>query len=83
MSVFRAIVVLALIMLGQPVVKAIVHKKSKRKALKEGIKTLLLSLSAGGSNMAGVAMATASAGTVSYTHLDVYKRQDPGGPVSG
>ena len=48
MSVFRAIVVLALIMLGQPVVKAIVHKKSKRKALKEGIKTLLLSLSAGG-----------------------------------
>ena len=34
MSVFRAIVVLALIMLGQPVVKAFVHKKSKRKALK-------------------------------------------------
>ena len=64
MSVFRAIVVLALIMLGQPVVKAIVHKKSKRKALKEGIKTLLLSLSAGGSNMAGVAMATASAGII-------------------
>ncbi len=64
MSVFRAIVVLALIMLGQPVVKAFVHKKSKRKALKEGIKTLLLSLSAGGSNMAGVAMATASAGII-------------------
>ena len=61
MSVFRAIVVLALIMLGQPVVKAFVHKKSKRKALKEGIKTLLLSLSAGGSNMAGVAMASSSA----------------------
>ena len=41
MSVFRAIVVLALIMLGQPVVKAVVHKKSKRKARKEGIKTLI------------------------------------------
>ncbi len=64
LSVFRAIVVLALIMLGEPLALAIVHKTSKRRAFREGFKTLVLSLSAGGSNMAGVAMATASAGII-------------------
>ena len=64
MSVFRAICVLGIIMLGQPMVIAYLHKKSLWSGFKQGVKTILLSLSAGGSNMAGVAMATASAGII-------------------
>lgn len=64
MAVFRAIIILAIIMIGQPVVIAGLHKTSKWRALGEGIKNLCMAMSSGGSNMAGVAMATASAGII-------------------
>lgn len=64
LSVFRAIVVLAVIMLGQPVVTAMVHKTPLWPAFKSGVKILVLSLAGGGTNMAGVAMATACAGII-------------------
>lgn len=64
LSVFRAIVVLAVIMLGQPVVIAMVHKTPLWPAFKSGVKILVLSLAGGGTNMAGVAMATACAGII-------------------
>lgn len=64
LSVFRAIVVLAVIMLGQPIVIAMVHKTPLWPAFKSGVKMLVLSLAGGGTNMAGVAMATACAGII-------------------
>lgn len=64
LSVFRAIVVLTIIMVFQPVCIAIVHKTSKWKAFKEGIKLTLSAMAAGATNMAGVALATATAGII-------------------
>jgi len=64
LSVFRAIMVLTVIMLAQPVIVAHLRRQSRWQAFKEGVKQLLLSLAAGATNMAGVAMATASAGII-------------------
>ncbi len=64
LSVFRAIVVLAIIMVFQPVVKAKLRGASLFAGLKEGIALLINSLAGGATNMAGVAMATASAGII-------------------
>ncbi len=64
LSVFRAIIVLTVIMVFQPVCIALVHKTSKWDAFKSGIKLTLSSMAAGATNMAGVALATASAGII-------------------
>lgn len=64
LAVFRAIIVLSLIMLGQPVVLACLHQTSKWTALKGAVGHLLLSMADGARNMTGVAMATASAGII-------------------
>lgn len=64
LSVFRAIIVLAIIMVFQPVCVAVVHKTSKWTAFKEGLKLTITSMAAGANNMAGVALATASAGII-------------------
>lgn len=64
LSVFRAIMVLAVIMVLQPVVIARVHREPLLPALWSGIKTTLSSMSAGANNMAGVALATACAGII-------------------
>ena len=64
LSVFRAICVLAVIIVLQPVCIAHVHKTSKWEGFKQGVKNLLNSMAAGANNMAGVALATASAGII-------------------
>jgi len=64
MSVFRAIVVLSIIMLGQPVAIAMVHKKPLRAAFFSAFTLWVRSMAAGATNMAGVAMATACAGII-------------------
>lgn len=64
LSVFRAICVLAVIIVLQPVCIAHVHKTSKWAGFKQGVKNLLNSMAAGANNMAGVALATASAGII-------------------
>ncbi len=64
LSVFRAICVLSVIIILQPVCIAHVHKTSKWAGFKQGIKNLLTSMAAGANNMAGVALATASAGII-------------------
>ncbi|MCF0253088.1 MAG: TRAP transporter permease [Duodenibacillus sp.] len=64
LSVFRAICVLTLIMLAQPVVIARMHGQPLMPAFKRGVKDTLESMGAGAYNMAGVALATASAGII-------------------
>ena len=64
MSVFRAILVLAFLMVFQPVVIAKVHNADMWAAFKFGVKNALSSMAAGANNMAGVALATASAGII-------------------
>ncbi len=64
LSVFRAICVLSVIIVFQPVCIATVHKTSKWDAFKQGLKNLFVSMAAGANNMAGVALATASAGII-------------------
>ena len=64
LSVFNAIMVLAVIMLLQPVVIAKVHNADLWAAFKFGVKNLFTSMAAGANNMAGVALATASAGII-------------------
>lgn len=64
MSVFRAIMVLSVIIVGTPIIQAVLKKEPKWPAFKKGFKFLLKSMAAGGSNMAGVAMATATAGII-------------------
>lgn len=64
LSVFRAIIVLALIMIFQPVAIAKVHNADLWAAFKFGVKNTLSSMAAGANNMAGVALATASAGII-------------------
>lgn len=64
MSVFRAILVLAFLMVFQPVAIAKVHNADMWAAFKFGVKNTLSSMAAGANNMAGVALATASAGII-------------------
>ena len=64
LSVFRAILVLAVIMALQPVVIAKLHGRALRPAFIAGLLQLVESVSAGARNMAGVALATASAGII-------------------
>ncbi len=64
LSVFRAIMVLSFIMLAQPIVIARLKKESLWQGFKDGVKLVINALAGGGTNMAGVAMATASAGII-------------------
>lgn len=64
LSVFRAIVVLSVMMIGQPIIRARLLGESMWGATKEALKFWALSLSAGATNMAGVALATACAGII-------------------
>ncbi len=64
LSVFRAIILLAFIMVAQPIVVARLQKQSLWQGFKDGVKLLFNALAGGGTNMAGVAMATASAGII-------------------
>jgi TRAP transporter 4TM/12TM fusion protein len=64
LSVFKAIVVLAIIMVMQPVVIARLQNADTKQAFIFGCKNLLKSMAAGANNMAGVALATASAGII-------------------
>ncbi len=64
LSVFRAIAVLSIMMIGQPIIRARLSGESVWAATKMGIKSWFLSLSAGATNMAGVALATACAGII-------------------
>lgn len=63
-AVFRAIVILAIIMLLSDPIKAFANKKPILPACIHAVKVLLGSLSAGARNMCGVALATASAGII-------------------
>ncbi len=64
LSVFHAIIALMIIMVLQPVAIAKVHDADLWAAFKFGIKNTLDSMAAGANNMAGVALATASAGII-------------------
>lgn len=64
MSVFRAILVLAVIMVLQPVCIAKVRGEALFPAFVSGVKSVFESMAAGANNMAGVALATASAGII-------------------
>lgn len=64
LSVFRAILALAIIMVLQPVAIARLHNADLWAAFKFGIKNTLNAMAAGANNMAGVALATASAGII-------------------
>ena len=64
LSVLRATLVLAAIMVLQPVAIARVHQEPLGPAFMKGVKVLLGALAAGANNMAGVALATASAGII-------------------
>ncbi len=64
LSVFNAIVVLSILMILQPVVIAKLKGADMVAALKWGVKNWISSMSAGANNMAGVALATASAGII-------------------
>ncbi len=64
LSVFRAIVVLSVIMIAQPIIRAALLGENLWEAVKHGVKHWILSLAAGGTNMAGVALATGCAGII-------------------
>jgi len=64
LSVFRAIAVLSVIMLGQPIILACLQKQPVFAAFWAGIKHWISSMAAGATNMAGVALATACAGII-------------------
>ncbi len=64
LSVFRAIMVLSVIMLGQPIIRARLLGEPLWDAVKYSVKHYILSLAAGATNMAGVALATACAGII-------------------
>lgn len=64
LSVFNAILVLSALMILQPVVIAKMRGADMVDALKWGLKNWISSMSAGANNMAGVALATASAGII-------------------
>ncbi len=64
MSVFRAICVLSVMMLGTSFIRNRIYGLSRFECAKLALKEWLLSLSAGATNMAGVALATACAGII-------------------
>ena len=64
LSVLRAILVLAVIMVLQPVAIARVRHESMKDAIVNGVKLTLEAMAAGANNMAGVALATAAAGII-------------------
>ncbi len=64
MSVFRAICVLSVMMLGKSYIRARLYGFSRFESLKLSVKDWLISLSAGATSMAGVALATACAGII-------------------
>jgi TRAP transporter 4TM/12TM fusion protein len=64
LAVLKAIAVLTVIILGQPLVLARLRGTSFVQAFKEGVLALCDSLVAGAGNMVGVALATASAGII-------------------
>lgn len=64
MSVFRAICVLSVMMLGTSFIRNRLYGLSRFECAKLALKEWLLSLSAGATNMAGVALATACAGII-------------------
>lgn len=64
MSVFRAICVLSAMMLGTSFIRNRLYGLSRFECAKLALKEWLLSLSAGATNMAGVALATACAGII-------------------
>ena len=64
MSVFRAICVLSVMMLGKTYIRARLYGLSRFESLKLSLKDWLISLSAGATSMAGVALATACAGII-------------------
>lgn len=64
LAAFRAIMVLAVIMLVQHPIKAYRSGQPIKPAVSTGMRELVVSLSDGARNMAGVAMATAAAGII-------------------
>lgn len=64
MSVFRAICVLSVMMIGKSYIRARLYGLSHFQSLKLSVKDWLISLSAGATSMAGVALATACAGII-------------------
>ena len=64
MSVFRAICVLSVMMIGTSYIRARLYGLPRLYSLKLALKEWLLSLSAGATSMAGVALATACAGII-------------------
>jgi TRAP transporter 4TM/12TM fusion protein len=64
LSAFRAIIVLAVVMLAQEPVRALVQKQSVAGGIRRGLQQILDGCIAGGQNMVGVAIATASAGII-------------------
>lgn len=64
MAVFRAITVLSIMMLGQPIIRARLLGESMWSAAIDGFKAWVLALAGGATNMAGVALATACAGII-------------------
>lgn len=64
LSAFRAIIVMAIIMIIQEPVKAFKDKKPLGPAFKKGLKSLVDAAIAGGRNMAPVAIACAAAGII-------------------
>lgn len=64
MSAFRAICVLAVLMVVQPCVRAVKAKTSLLDALKKGFLDILAAFDSGARNMVSVAMATAAAGII-------------------
>ncbi len=63
-AIFRAIMFLALLMLIVDPIKAYMNKEPIKPAFKGAVVNLFTSLSAGATNMCGVALATASAGII-------------------
>jgi TRAP transporter 4TM/12TM fusion protein len=64
LSAFRAIIVMAVIMIVQDPVKSLWHRKPLWPAFKKGLKSLVDAAIAGGRNMAPVAIACAAAGII-------------------
>lgn len=63
-AIFKAIMILAIIMIVANPIKAFLRKEPVNPAIVSSAKTLLFSLSTGAKNMCSVAMATASAGII-------------------
>ncbi|MGE4297584.1 MAG: TRAP transporter permease [Desulfovibrionaceae bacterium] len=64
MSAFRAICILIVLMLVQQPIRAHLGMRPKEGAVMDGVRDVFISMADGARNMAGVAMATASAGII-------------------